>query len=117
MSKTEMSPCSKCRLPICNDASCSTSAIHAEDCDLLTSLGNLADEPAVRFINLVPCLGSAKFIRVSRRADPVSKLVSGRSDSFRFPVWEEEIIKTLTQSRFEGGSVFISAENCFITPL
>ena len=101
-----MSHCSKCCMPMC-DQSCSTSAIHANDCDFFASLGNVADEPPGRCITLVPCLGAAKFIRNCRKGDPVSRLVSGRSDSFRFPDWEDEIVETLTQSKFEGGSFFV----------
>jgi hypothetical protein len=91
---------------VCNK-SCSTSAIHEDDCDLFTSLGNIADEPAIRFKTLVPCLGAAKFIRICRKGDPVSQLVSGRADSFQIPDWEEEIVNTLTQSKFEGESIFL----------
>ncbi len=97
-SQTEKSACPKCRQPVCPAESCPD-----HDCDLLASLGDLNDDFEIRFRSLIPCLGAAKLIRLKRKdAHPVNRLSNNRDDSFKLADWEEEIVRHLIQSKFEG---------------
>ncbi len=104
--KNEFSDCSKCNLPICSE-DCSDSPNHTDDCQPLSQL--LREQPKdaeTRFLTLAPCIGAIRLIRLKKKSDdPVNQLISGRDDSFQLPDWEEQIVKTLTNSKFEGAFV------------